>query len=75
MELSEIKKRLVRYGELKPCKTAFIDAYQSEHKKRKTLKQITTYFSSAGPGLQTPAGRSRCFFSNLNQKYRPRGVT
>ena len=27
MELSEIKKRLVRYGELKPCKTAFIDAH------------------------------------------------
>ena len=27
MELNEIKKRLVRYGELKPCKTAFIDAH------------------------------------------------
>ena len=27
MELSEIKKRLVRYGELRPCKTAFIDAH------------------------------------------------
>ena len=27
MELSEIKKRLVRYGELNPCKTAFIDAH------------------------------------------------
>jgi len=44
ISIDEMKTRLVRYGELKPCKTAFIDAHTpgSNQKENFTIKASYT---------------------------------
>ena len=36
MSQLEIESRIIRYGELRPCKTAFIDAHTQDLIKKKT---------------------------------------
>ena len=61
MELSEIKKRLVRYGELKPCKTAFIDAHTPGSNQKENFTIIGSGVSESADQhvhINIPHGKS-----------------